>query len=319
LPELRKLEVQRKRLRVLVIGLWMVTVVVVLMAFAIGNSLESRQLSEGLLTGIGAISGIGLFGLWFVVLQTTRQRANAYVDQFKTVVISNLVSLIDPSLRYAPDACVSRDRYNQSGLFPRHWDIYRGDDHVSGTIGRTPVEFSELHTLCDVSGEDQRKKYRTVFRGLFFVCEFNKTFSGRTYVLPDKLECALGGIGAALQTGKQDFGQLVKLEDPEFERRFAVYGSDQIEARYILSTSLMARLVAFRDKVRQEVRISFVDSNLYVAIAYRRTLFEPRVWRTLLCFDEIQTYFDDLQLVIGIVQDLNLNTRIWGRRALDAQ
>ena len=49
------------------------------------------------------------------------------------------------------------------------------------------------------------------------------------------------------------FGRLeeIELEDPEFMEHFRVYSTDQVEARYILSPSMMERLLAFR---REAVR-----------------------------------------------------------------
>ncbi|MHC4648718.1 MAG: DUF3137 domain-containing protein, partial [Planctomycetota bacterium] len=105
----------------------------------------------------------------------------------------------------------------------------------------------------------------------------------------------------------------IKLEDPEFERHFAVYGNDQIQARYILSTSLMARIVDFKKKTNRKIYLSFVGSRVFVAVSYSKNLFEPRLFRTILDFELVQEYFEDLQLAIGIVDDLNLNTRIWSK------
>ncbi|UCG49610.1 MAG: DUF3137 domain-containing protein, partial [Phycisphaerales bacterium] len=102
-------------------------------------------------------------------------------------------------------------------------------------------------------------------------------------------------------------------EDPEFERNFAVYGSDQIEARYILSTSLMSRIVDFKKGSGRKIHLSFVGSRVFVAISYTRSLFEPRIFTTLLDFEPIRGYFEDLQLAVGIVDELNLNTRIWSK------
>ena len=109
-------------------------------------------------------------------------------------------------------------------------------------------------------------------------------------------------------------GQLIKLEDPEFENHFVVYGDDQIQARYILSMSLMERIVEFRKKTGRKIYLSFVGSKVFVAASYTKSLFEPRLFRTLLDFEPIREYFEDLQLTIGIVDDLNLNTRICSKQ-----
>jgi Protein of unknown function (DUF3137) len=107
-------------------------------------------------------------------------------------------------------------------------------------------------------------------------------------------------------------GQIIRLEDPKFSKYFTVYSNDQIEARYVLSTSLMERLVRFRKKANRQVYISFVESMIYIAIPYQEDLFEPKLFSTMLNFNPIRDYFENLQLMIGIVEDLNLNRRIWG-------
>jgi hypothetical protein len=48
-----------------------------------------------------------------------------------------------------------------------------------------------------------------------------------------------------------------------------------------------------------------------VAIAFAKDLFEPRVFQTLIDFSQVVEYYQDLELVIGLVEDLNLNLRIW--------
>jgi len=105
--------------------------------------------------------------------------------------------------------------------------------------------------------------------------------------------------------------ELIKLDDPEFEKYFVVYSNDQVGARYILSTSLMKRIVDFKKSSNRNIYLSFVGSMVFVGISYSRSLFEPRIFRTLLDFEPIREYFEDLRLAIGIVDDLNLNTRIW--------
>jgi hypothetical protein len=48
-----------------------------------------------------------------------------------------------------------------------------------------------------------------------------------------------------------------------------------------------------------------------VSIDMGRNLFEDRLFRTLLKPSIYETYWNDLDLLTGIVDELNLNTRIW--------
>jgi hypothetical protein len=57
--------------------------------------------------------------------------------------------------------------------------------------------------------------------------------------------------------------------------------------------------------------MSFVGSQVFVAIPYKRALFEPSVFSRVTSFKGAHEHFEDLNLALGIVDDLNLNTRIW--------
>jgi hypothetical protein len=148
---------------------------------------------------------------------------------------------------------------------------------------------------------------RQIFKGLFFVADFNKHFRGKTFVLSND-------AGAKLQALHKAKGQSVQLEDPDFKKLFVAYSNDQVEARYILSTTLMERLVNFRRKAKRKIQISFVDSLIYVAIAYDEDLFEPKLFTSMLDLRPLQEYFEIMQLMLGIVDDLNLNQRIWTKQ-----
>jgi hypothetical protein len=180
---------------------------------------------------------------------------------------------------------------------------------------KTAVRFSEVHAEYKTTTRDSRRRTRTqwhtIFKGLFFIADFNKHFSGRTVVLPDTAERFFGRFGQTLQNMNLTRAELIKLEDPEFERQFVVYGTNQVESRYILSTSLMQRILEFQKEVEAPLHIAFVASSIYIAIATRKNMFEPRIIRTILDIGLIQEYVEDLQLAMGIVEDLNLNTRIW--------
>jgi len=236
----------------------------------------------------------------------------SYVMDFKAVVIERIIQFIDPNLNYSPHSCIPKSSFMLSKIFTTKPNRYKGDDLVCGKVGATQIQFSELHAEYESGSGKNRQRY-TVFRGIFFVGDFNKQFTGQTIVLPDTAEKLFGRLGQKLRSLNIFRGNLIKLEDPEFESHFAVYGSDQIEARYILSTSLMARITDFKKKTGKKIHLSFIGSMVFVAVSYTRDLFEPRLFKTLLDFEPVRQYFDDLQLAVGIVDDLNLNTRIWSK------
>lgn len=235
-----------------------------------------------------------------------------YKKDFKNRVIGRLIRFFDPGLSYFPTEKIPKSTFLHSKLFTTKPNRYKGDDLVRGKIGKTAIEFSEVLAQY-VQSNGKTTTVHTIFKGLFFIGDFNKHFRTQTFVLPDTAEKLFGRFGKMLQSWNLSRPDLIQLEDPEFEKEFVVYGKDQIEARYILSLSLMQRILDFKRKTGQKVFLSFIDSKVFIGVWSDHVLFEPKILSTLLDFDLIREYFDDLQLAIGIVDDLNLNTRIWSK------
>ncbi|MGM0582328.1 MAG: DUF3137 domain-containing protein [Bacteroidota bacterium] len=308
-PEIQKLEVKRKAFKkkfitYLLAGYAVFSLLILWLDRTYFANEESNIYLLYLLLGI-----VVLLPYLFYYQSYRKKFALVYKDN----VIKRIIHFIDESLEFNALGGFPKAQYLKSELFKKRPHRYRAEDFVKGKIGQTPICFSEVHSEYKTksSGKDKKTQWHTIFKGVFFEADFNKEFKTKTFILPDYLERSLGFIGKKLQSLNTNRPPLVKLEDPEFEKYFAVYGEDQVEARYILSTSLMQRLTEFGNKRKLPVAISFVDNSIFVAISEHKNLFEPRIFRTNLNKDLIMEYYNMLELVIGIVDDLNLNNRIW--------
>jgi hypothetical protein len=242
---------------------------------------------------------------------------SGFKQDFKHRIIGNIVRFLDSGLSYHPEDLIDEHTFEMSNLFTHRIDRYRGEDLVRGRVDKTDILFSELHAeyrTSSGSGKNRRTEWHTIFKGLFFIADFNKDFQGQTLVLPDSAEKVFGGFGKMLQSWSIGRPDLIQLEDPEFEREFVVYGNDQIESRYILSTSLMRRILDFKNKTGTKIYLSFTGSKVFVAIAMHKNMFEPKYFTNMDDFGPVLEYYRDLALAIGIVDDLNLNTRIWSKQ-----
>lgn len=247
-----------------------------------------------------------------------------FIYNFKERIIKKIVSFVDEGLSYSRNGHVSESYFMESGIFTRIPSRTSGEDLVSGRIGSTQIEFSELnveyrreywdydeyglsnHGRYDWFGRRRTYSYHTLFRGLFFVAHINKRFRARTVVLPDVAESLLGNIGSKLQSLNAARGQLVKMDDPEFEKAFVVYSEEQSEPRLILTPEMMKRILDFKRNTNRKICLSFEGSRVYIAIAHERNFLEPSIFQSLLDFGLFEGYFRDLQLLAGIVEGLKL-------------
>ncbi|HRR06636.1 MAG TPA: DUF3137 domain-containing protein, partial [Victivallales bacterium] len=246
---------------------------------------------------------------------------DSYKLDYKFKLIQKIVKFINPGLSYNPSGGIPQSKYMMSKIFTKVPDRYRAEDYVSGKLDKTFIEFSEIHSEYKTETRDKNgvkhEHWHTIFRGIFIIADFNKDFRGRTLVLPDIAEKFMGFLGQILQSWNLARDQLVKLEDPEFEKLFVVYSTDQIEARYILSTSLMRKLIEFNHKAKNiynaKTYFSFVGSKLFVAISSSKNLFEPPIMKAVNEKKILIEYFSFMNLAASIVEDLDLNTRIWSK------
>lgn len=281
-----------------------------------------------LIAGIGlvAIRHAGLvllFGgvLWLIVAGAIYHFAagthvSAYKDGFKTQIVGKIARLMHPEMHYSPGYGISAAEFAYPNLFDRRADRYRCEDGFRGMVGKTSVKFSEVRAQYKTTSTDskgrRRTSYHTFFDGIFMIADFHKHFRGQLRVLPDTAEKFLGFLGKKLQGFRPFSGDdLVYLEDAAFEKEFVVYGTDQVEARYILSTAMLARILDLRQKWGEEVRLGFLDSSVFIAISYRGNLIEPDHRRPAADRAQIQRFIEELALCFAIVDDLSLNTRVW--------
>lgn len=237
-----------------------------------------------------------------------------YTKDFKERIISPLIQAIDPHLSYTPYLFLPRHLFERSGLFNHSIDRYSGNDCVRGSVQNIPLEFSDVHAEYQTRDSKGRTQWHTLFRGLFLVAEFNKNFKSKTVVLPDLAEKTFGDlIGGWLQSMNLSRDKVIQLDDPEFEKRFVVYGNDPIEARYILSHSMMERILDFQKKISYPLFISFVQNHIHVAINTGKDLFEPSIFTSLLEYKQAMEYVNTLHYTIGLIEELRLSEKLWSK------
>lgn len=273
----------------------------------------AAALLEGYNEALPFISIAPLAIIGIVILVRTFKNKKIYRNRFKDEVVREIVKAIDPTWEYNHDQCITSSEYRSSDLFRQSVDRYRGDDLISGKIDKTDFRCSELHTeyktvTTDKDGK-RKETWHTIFKGLFFHADFNKEIKGKTYIEPDNAERLFGKFGQSLQMSSK--GKLVKLENLEFEKIFAVFGTDQTEARYILTPTIMEALVNIYKKYKRKMHLSFIGSRVYVAISFNKNLFEPKVFSSGVKFKDIEFMYNLFEINQIIIQELNLNTRIW--------
>lgn len=263
----------------------------------------------------GLIGGAGLLITGFVFFSKTSVRYSDYRHSFKQNVISLVLKSIDSSLEIDYTNGLPEETFVYSQLFSKDPDRYRSEDQVSGTAGKTRFSFSELHAeykTVTQTKNGRQEHWHTILKGIVFTADFNKDFKGVTVVRPKDMGAALGAwISKAMPIFSSSAKQLVQLENPDFDAEFVTYSTDQVEARYILTPALMERLCALNNRCNNTISVSFINSSVFIAFPLNMDYFEPPIHKSLLNPDFLSDDTGVIRFMYGIIQELDLNTRIW--------
>lgn len=215
-----------------------------------------------ILSGFG---GLAIHGIGRAPLQKMGKDA-------KALIIEPIAEHLALNFIYAPASLPSIHDHKRVGLLPG-WDRSKYEDLIIGNRNGVDFEFFEAHleqrqTTTDSNGRT-RTRWVTVFQGQCIRFDFHKRFFGQTLVKRD--------AGFFNFFGKMTMGELerAKLESSNFEKKFEVYTSDQVEARFLLTPDMMQRLVDLEDVFGgKDLRCAFDGGEMLIALE-GANLFEP--------------------------------------------
>lgn len=276
--------------------------------------LRSKGIRNGAITAgvvmVAALLFLPSLGnmFWFIAFfalvigaAVANSNTNELNGYYKHTIVPMILQSILPEAEYEPEAGISEATFCSCKLFAAP-DRYSAEDLIAGRVGKTDIRFSEVHAeeRHVQSGKNGTRVYWTdIFRGFLFIADFHKDFSGQTILYRNSW--------FKLRFGDE---KRVKLENNDFEGYFDVYSTDEIEARYILSTSMMERLTALNRRLGNGITVSFRDSNVYIAIPDSTNHFEASLWSPL-TRETLEAEFRTINELVSIVDELNLNVRIW--------
>jgi hypothetical protein len=224
---------------------------------------------------------------------------------FKSDILPKILEYLFHQFDYIPNQRIAKSVLTESQLISDEINVVEGEDFMRFKHDETGIMF------CETTVFRRNKSDGPVFHGIFLVASFNKYFQHQTVVLP---RSKVSFLSKFINYEIFNIFHEIKLEDVDFTKKFAVYSTDQVEARYILTPGFMERVLAYRQKVNRKISLSFVNDKMFCTIPNYVNLFEPAIFESFYEFNYFRKSYEALKLYNEIVDDLNLNLRIWSKR-----
>jgi len=257
----------------------------------------------------GSLSHVLIFMVLFALAFWTLLSFVLYRDRSRSVLLRPVVRFF--GTLDCPDALFDLDRLKPFRIVPNYEKCGTGA-YISGTLDGIGIDIAEL----DMSRGSGKGRH-TLFAGVALLIDMRKPCAGETVVNSRTWARAFSFSQAGLEP--------VELEDPGFQQLFAVHSSDQVEARYLLTTAFMERLKELSALVRQwrpalvigatrdreavrPLHCDFLGGHALFMIDMAVDVFESgNLFRTALNVDDIRRLLYQIFLLRRIIEVLKLN------------
>lgn len=248
--------------------------------------------------------GLAIFllgGLIFFLLNWASRPIRDFQSGVKFLIIPKLIEYFGEGFKFHSRPLWSLYELKPFDILPR-FDESSTEDQVNGQYKDVTFKLMEAELKREERDSDGDRREKTVFKGFLVLFDFNKSFVGKTILKKS------GGILSQWFQGSVSGMERVTLEDPEFERQFDVYSTNQIEARYLLTTSFMERMLSLtRVFGGKSISCSFHNKQLLLMISSNEDRFEPSsIFKPVTFEYETKMIVKELGEIFRIIDQLKL-------------
>jgi Protein of unknown function (DUF3137) len=232
----------------------------------VGAVIAAIVLLIGWSVQFGLMGAVVVGGLFFAWANHIRQ---TMVNSLKQEMNGALAKALGITYEVTPQPGPEFEQAGEYDLLPSYDDSYF-QDRWQGSVAGSDVLLYETK-LTETRGSGKSRRTVTVFQGIVLRMHFARDFLGTTLVRRDGFKFTL--FGDSKSYGGQTL-ERIKMVDPRFEDAFDVYGSDQVEARYLVHPAYCERLLELESSFAGEkICALFLGGDLLVTI-HSQDLFE---------------------------------------------
>lgn len=273
------------------------------------------------LSGV-AVTGLVFFELYVNILPLTLAlsipigfyigyllyRIRQFILNFKPKVTNLILDFIDNDINYGTlfydsKKFISVEDFKASNIFRSRTDLYQGEDYIKGSIGEIQFELSELEVR---EFSQVRRRLNYVFRGVFLKAEARVSLEGSLLILPKEFEQYLSRTLKFMFSQKgEKIDNLIR--NKAFRDHFMTLATKETRIRNVLTEHLQQAIVDYRVKTDKQIYLSFSNRFIYIAVTEPKNLLEPYIWRSNVSFELVREFFQDLQLLLQIIEEIDEN------------
>lgn len=237
--------------------------------------------------------------LFLAVYKAYTNRKRDFILLYNEALTKSLVNKLRPDWIYEADQGIEQDQILSTYLIEKKPFMYTSN-LMTGLLNQ--VNFRFCHVETTKTNNLAGRLPKVVFKGYFFEIDFPKYNRTEIHVHPPVMK---------------DFGNLLKIpkristDAKEFDKLFKTYSDDAIEMRYVLTLSLMSRMIDLQNVLPGNVSFLFTQGKVYIAIKIKDSTLEPKVGVKIDMNTIEKLHEKTFDLVELFIKELKLQLELW--------
>lgn len=222
-----------------------------------------------------------------------------YEKEIKKIFMRKILPIMG-KLKWNCRNKIDMDEASGLKIFPDFWRVIP-DDYFKGDHNGVTFE------IFDLSLEDKRTDrkggtyYVSVFEGVIIKFKLNKSFAGHTIITNDSL----------LHWSPSSDLRHTVLEDVQFEKKYDVFTTDEVEARYLITTAFIDRLNNLKTKfLAKNINCVFKDGYLYVVFKKKDAFGICNIYKSFADFEQFYSMFEQILAIRYLIDTFKLDQKI---------
>lgn len=230
-------------------------------------------------------------------------------NRFKPNVVELLLDFIDNGpnfdsnypLVYMPTEGLSKELFQNSGIFSTPAPYYVAEDTIRGRIGEIEFELCEMDVRENAA---VRADLDQVFKGVFLHARFKAEIKGEMRIWPRSRRQFLT---SAIKEFTFEHGKNVDYEImySDFRQIFMTYATSNTHVAGILPETMQEAIVRYYQQTGRLLYFSFQDQDFFVAITQPKDLLEPYILRSNLSFELVLEFMHDITSILQLVHEFD--------------
>ena len=246
-------------------------------SIVLANKFDIKEVLDNYYTLISTIYfAFIVVATFFSIKNTLKEIMSKLNEDIMRDIIAFISDNKIEDIMYEPKKKLSEESFDKMELFNLDVVKYNGKNYIKALYNKNNMVFSDMETYIIDTIETKKeiykdgkkyirttrkKKKKIIFKGLYIGATLNKKNSNHIYLIPNNFNDTF--LQSKIMNYIKYQGTPVMLENLEFSKKYKVFCDDEVQARYILSLSLMERINKLDELYKGKKYIVFKEGKRF--------------------------------------------------------